>query len=70
MRRPVDLSRAALETIVDAVQQHLYLDHDKARGFVWNPDKDWSGADVLEQLAGLLAQFDLSPEFSKPFVPS
>jgi hypothetical protein len=70
MRRSTELERQTLEALVDAVQQCLYLDHcEDGLGFCWNPDKEWCGADAMEQLAGLLSQHGLSPESVLPFTP-
>ena len=62
MRQAQDLSRAELVTIVDALQQALYLDFDDRSQKVWNPDKSWDGADVCDQLALLLADHGLVPQ--------
>ena len=61
MRPAKELSRAELATIVDALQQALYLDFDNRNQKVWNPDKSWDGADVCDQLALLLAEHGLVP---------
>lgn len=68
MRRPHELSRAALIEIVDALQQSLYLDASEGQ-FVWTPDKDCGGADALMELAGVLAMYDLAPAVPHPFIP-
>jgi hypothetical protein len=68
MQRPPDLSRYELERVVDELQQALYLKYDDdTEAFVWDPDKEWSGFDVCDCLAGLLSQFSLAPEERKPF---
>lgn len=61
MRTVSDLSPAELMTIVDALQQALYLDFDAELTQVWNPDKEWDGAGICDQLAAELARFDLVP---------
>lgn len=62
MRPAKELSRAELATIVDALQQALYLDFDNRNQKIWNPDKSWDGADVCDQLALLLAEHGLVPQ--------
>jgi len=62
MRLATELSRAELATIVDALQQALYLDFDDRNRKVWNPDKSWDGADVCDQLSLLPADHDLVPQ--------
>ena len=69
MRQAQDLSRAELVTIVDALQQALYLDFDNRNQKVWNPDKSWDGADVCDQLALLLADHGLVPQSVVIFPP-
>ena len=61
MRTARELTRAELAAIVDSLQQALYLDFDSALTKVWNPDKDWDGAEVCDQLAAELDRFDLVP---------
>ena len=62
MRQAKELSPAELATIVNALQQALYLDFDNRNQKVWNPDKSWDGADVCDQLALLLADYGLVPQ--------
>lgn len=62
MRNTNDLSRAELTAIVDVLQQALYLDFDSALTKVWNPDKEWDGAEVCDYLAAELTRFDLVPQ--------
>ena len=62
MRLATELSPAELVTIVDALQQALYLDFDDRNQNVWNPDKSWDGADVCDQLSLLLADHGLVPQ--------
>ena len=61
MRAVSDLSCAELACIVTAMQQTLYLDFNSTQTQVWNPDKEWEGAEVCDRLAALLAQYDLVP---------
>jgi hypothetical protein len=62
MRPAQELSPAELATIVNSLQQMLYLDFDDRNQPVWNPDKSWNGADICDQLARLLADHDLIPK--------
>ena len=61
MRRASELSRSELATVVDAVQQLLYLDFTDHNQAVWNPDKSWNGTDVCDQLSLLLTDRGLVP---------
>jgi hypothetical protein len=67
IRRAKQLAPDELITIVDALQQALYLDVGADRAFIWNPDKTWDGADVCEALATQLAEFGLTPTEVEPF---
>ena len=69
MRTAKDLARDELVTIVATLQQALYLDFDADVTKVWNPDKQWDGADICEQLAAELARFDLAPDVVTPVAP-
>ncbi len=62
MRQAQELSPAELATIVNSLQQMLYLDFGDQNQPIWNPDKSWEGADVCDQLARLLADHDLVPQ--------
>lgn len=62
MRTPGELSREDLVEIVVTVQHALYLDFDAALTKVWNPDKEWDGAEVCDQLAEVLARHQLAPD--------
>lgn len=66
MRLPRELSSKDLQTIVESVQQCLYLDHDRDDGFIWNPDKPWSGADVCDHVAHVLDEHGLVPDRVEP----
>ena len=61
MRTARELTLAELAAIVDSLQQALYLDFDEKLRKVWNPNKEWDGADICDQLAAELARFDLVP---------
>ena len=69
MRKVSDLAREQLVEIVEAIQSFLYLDCDDQGTEFWNPDKDWSGADVCEHVAELLSQHDLIPGSGQPDDP-
>jgi ribosomal protein S10 len=65
--RPADLPRQALVDIVEHLQHHLFLDiagqddpFPNGAEF-WNPDKRWD-VELLESLAGKLAEYGLRPE--------
>jgi len=62
MKTPDQLSQHELLAIVRDVQRCLYLDHDDQEAEFWNPDKQWSGADVCQDLAGILDQHGLVPD--------
>lgn len=61
MRSPNELTRRELLIIVDGLQQALYLDFDSRLTKIWNPEKEWDGAEVCDYLAALLAGFGLIP---------
>ncbi len=61
MRSTTELTRRELLLIVDGLQQALYLDFDSRLTKIWNPDKEWDGAEVCDYLAALLAGFGLIP---------
>ncbi|MEX0867209.1 MAG: hypothetical protein WD030_07615 [Pirellulales bacterium] len=65
MRLISELSREELEQIVQSVQDLLYLDTGQSGDF-YNPEKDWSGADVCESIAATLREFGLVPEVATP----
>lgn len=68
MQRPKDLSRKELESIVDALQQALYLRYDEeADSFLWDPAKEWSGFDVCDAMGNVLTELSMVPEVIKPF---
>lgn len=43
---PHELSREALLAIVAGVQERMYLERNPEGREFWNPDKEWSGADL------------------------
>jgi hypothetical protein len=65
--RPADLPRRSLVDIVEHLQHHLYLgiarhgDPFPNGSEFWNPDKVWD-VELLESLAGKLAEYGLRPE--------
>ncbi len=61
MRFAADLSHDELLWIVQAIQSELYLDDTGNGSSIWNPEKEWSGADVLQNIARTLNEFDLVP---------
>jgi hypothetical protein len=62
MKAAKNLSHEALVEIAETVQGLLYLDIVNDRE-VFNPEKEWSGADVCEALAGLCTKHKLAPSF-------
>ncbi|MEX2170063.1 MAG: hypothetical protein WD851_12200 [Pirellulales bacterium] len=60
IRDPATLSLGQLVNIVRKTQALFYLDILDDREF-WNPDKEWHGADLLDELALLLDQYHLAP---------
>jgi hypothetical protein len=66
MRQPSELSYLDLQQIVESIQRFLYIDQDDAGREIWDPDKEWSGADVCEHLAHMLSLHQLVPEASRP----
>lgn len=62
MRTANDLNRNQLAEIVESIQGILYLDLDQRGAQYWNPEKQWSGADVCEHMGGLLDKHGLVPQ--------
>ena len=60
IRDPATLNRGELVDCARRVQSLLYLDIVGDREF-WNPDKEWQGADLLDELAKLMAEQGLLP---------
>lgn len=58
---PSELSREALVDIVTSVQSRLYLDMDRDGREFWNPAKEWSGADVCQDIQDVLNEHGLVP---------
>jgi hypothetical protein len=67
---PSELSREALEAIVAKVQGLLYLDMDRAGREFWNPAKEWSGADVCQDIQDVLHQHGLVPAEEQDCMPT
>ncbi len=61
MRQVHDLSLAELRSLAGILQRRLYLDADEHGEPVWTPDKDWSGTDILNDLAERLDQLGMVP---------
>jgi hypothetical protein len=72
--RPADLPRQALVDIVEHLQHHLFLDIASGDepfpngAEFWNPDKCWD-VELIESLAGKLAEYGLRPEVVTLRVP-
>ena len=66
MRRTKDLKQTELAAIVTAIHEILYLDIGHHCQLYWNPDKEWSGADVCQDIAYVLDKHGLVPEESEP----
>ena len=62
MRKPTELTREELLTIVTQLQQALYLDCDQEDRQIWDPDKSWEAADICDDTAKLLVELKLTPE--------
>ena len=62
MRNARTLNHEELINIALAVQAQLYLD-DYQKEEIWNPDKEWSPADICEALANKLSTHNLTPQF-------
>jgi len=62
MRRASELDREQLIDIVTSIQGFLYLERDERGVDYWEPDKQWSGADVCGHVAGLLDEHGLVPK--------
>ncbi len=62
MKNPAHLPRDQLIKIVVGLQQILYGKQRPDGSWIYNVDKEWSGADVCEATAELLGQFDLAPQ--------
>jgi len=62
MHRPEQLSHTELIDLVDCIQQLLYLDSDGQDLKTWNPNKQWDGADICDQLALAMSHCGLVPK--------
>ena len=69
VKLPHELSREALLAIVAGVQGRMYLDMDGSGRETWNPDKEWSGADLCMELQNLLHQHGLVPGHKQDYHP-
>lgn len=58
---PGELSRETLIAIVAKVQGILYLDLSREGLEFWNPAKEWSGADVCDDIQDVLHEHGLVP---------
>lgn len=58
---PCHLSHQTLSEIVSRIQRRLYLDSDEHGTEFWNPTKDWSCADVCQDVQELLHRHGLVP---------
>ncbi len=67
MRRPCDLTKSELIHIIFSIQQLLYLDDAEDQDPFWNPQKQWSGADVCQTIATLLDEHGLVPDQPQTF---
>lgn len=67
MRKAKDLSRTELTEVVSAVLEILFVDFDERRQLYWNPDKDWNGADVCQDVASVLRYQGLVPDKPEPY---
>ena len=70
MKAVESLNRNTLIGIVKALQAWLYLgetgaDDDEffAGVEIWDPDHEWSPADICESMASKLSEYGLVPEF-------
>jgi hypothetical protein len=68
MKSVESLDHAALVDIVKTLQAWLYLGETAAADGetiteVWDPENEWSPADVCEFMAGKLSEHKLVPEF-------
>ena len=60
IRDPATLNTGELVDFVSRIQAILYLDILGDREF-WNPDKEWEGADLLDELALVMHEYQLAP---------
>jgi hypothetical protein len=62
MRQAKQLTRAELTGLVEQLQSLLYLDRDDRGRPIWNPDKNWEGAEICDQLGQAMVDLGLAPE--------
>ena len=58
MKNPHDLTHDQLAQIVSLIQEILYQDPHTGH---FDCDREWSGADVCQDLSALLDRYDLLP---------
>lgn len=63
MKAVKHLSHEELIKIVQTARDLLYLRAGTGTIEVYDPDSEWSGADICEALAGLLNEYELIPKF-------
>lgn len=66
---PSELSREVLVDIVAKVQGTLYLDMNRDGREFWNPAKEWSGADVCQDIQDVLHQYGLVFGEEQDYIP-
>ncbi len=62
MKRPEDLTRRELETIVQHVQDALWYSTLEWEEPKWDKDKEWDCPNDLADIANILRNFDLEPK--------
>lgn len=60
MKRPQDLLKKDLISLVEQIRDRLYLDMDGEQVFL-NPEKEWD-VGTIDDIAGILDEFALVPE--------
>jgi len=68
MKNARDLSHDQLVSIVDQIQQILFLNAN-AQGMVWDPDKEWDCV-TIEDVATVMIDAGLKPERVMPRRPT
>jgi hypothetical protein len=69
MNNPASLSHDQLVEIVTGIQQILYgIEHEDG-SWTYELDKEWSGGDACEAVAGLLQPYGLVPEAERASEP-
>ena len=61
MKNPADLTREQLAEIVTCLVRIFYGTESPDGRWTYSADKQWCGADVCDEAALLLDQFDLTP---------